>query len=257
MIPLSLKRIWPYVRILWISAGLLFLLWQFRSFQAQGFDFDLLKESPTIYVAEDDQAIDVMPIDKSEAVGLIFYPGGMVEPRAYLPMAHALAERGYPVIIVKLPYRSAPLAEQEAAVHAYVRTRIQESIIQQWAIGGHSRGGAMAARFAHQYPTVADVLILVGTTHPKEAEWSLAKLTIPVVKIYGTNDGVADPESTLANRHLLPPQSQFLPIEGGNHSQFGYYGSQLGDGQATISREAQQAQLVDLISTTLHELTTQ
>jgi hypothetical protein len=36
-----------------------------------------------------------------------------------------------------------------------------------------------------------------------------------------------------------------VPIEGGNHAQFGWYGTQAGDGQATISREAQQAQIVD------------
>ncbi len=250
----SWKRIRASVRIVWIGAGLLFLLWQFRSFQAQGFDFATLNQTPSILISQEGPAIEVMPIEHSEATGLIFYPGGMVDPRAYLPMAHALAERGYPVLIVKLPFRSAPLAEQEAAVHAYVRTTIKESIIPHWAIGGHSRGAALATHFAHQYPTVADALILVGTTHPKEAEWSLANLTIPVIKIYGTNDGIADPETTLANRYLLPEQSQFLPIEGGNHSQFGYYGSQLGDGQATISREAQQAQLVDLISTVLQGL---
>jgi pimeloyl-ACP methyl ester carboxylesterase len=248
------QRLWPVVRILWIVAGILFLVWQFRSFQARGFDVATLNESPGIYIAEEGPALEVMPVDQSEPVGLIFYPGGMVEPRAYLPLAHALATRGYPVIIVKLPYRSAPLAEQEAAVHDYVRTRIAGSIIAQWAVGGHSRGGALAARFVYHHPQAADALILIGTTHPKEAAWSLADRAIPVTKIYGTVDGIASPATILANRTLLPADTAFLPIEGGNHSQFGYYGPQLGDGRATISREAQQAQLVDLISDVLESL---
>ena len=251
------RPVWRVVRVLWVIGGLFFFVWMWRSFQAQGVDMTTLTASPSIYIATEGPALEIMPIETSELVGLIFYPGGMVDPRAYLPMAHALAERGYPVLILKLPYRSAPLAEQEAVVHDYVRTTIRESIIPHWAIGGHSRGAALATRFAHQYPTIADALILVGTTHPKEAERSLATLTIPVIKIYGTNDGIADPETILANRYLLPIQSQFLPIEGGNHSQFGYYGSQLGDGRATITRERQQAQLVDLISRTLHGLTRQ
>ena len=142
-------------------------------------------------------------------------------------------------------------------MHAYVRATIEGSIIQQWAVGGHSRGGALAARFVHQSPTVADALILVGTTHPKEADWSLADLTIPVTKIYGTEDGIADATTILANRYLLPPETQFLAIVGGNHSQFGYYGAQLGDGRATISRAEQQAQLVEIISTILQRLATQ
>jgi len=34
-------------------------------------------------------------------------------------------------------------------------------------------------------------------------------------------------------------------IKGGNHAQFGWYGPQPGDGVATISREEQQAQIVE------------
>jgi hypothetical protein len=33
-------------------------------------------------------------------------------------------------------------------------------------------------------------------------------------------------------------------IDGGNHSQFGYYGFQLGDHRATVSRAEQQAQTI-------------
>jgi len=246
------RRWWQIIRIIWVGAGLLFMFWLFSSFQAQGYDFEQLYLSPTIVITEDEQAIEVLPIDHSFAVGLIFYPGGMVEPRAYLPMAHTIAQQGYPVIIVKLPLRSAPLAEQEAAVHAFVRQTIRGHIIEQWLIGGHSRGGALATRFAHQFPRDVDALVLIGTTHPKEEMWDLTDLTIPVTKLYGTEDGIADTETILANQRLLPPQSTFVPIAGANHSQFGYYGHQLGDGEASISREAQQQALV----TTLVDLLT-
>jgi len=37
-----------------------------------------------------------------------------------------------------------------------------------------------------------------------------------------------------------------------NHAQFGYYGPQLGDGRATISRAEQQRQLVELLTAELH-----
>ena len=249
-----MQHVRTLVRIIWIVAGLGFFIWQFQSFQAQGFDFERLNQTPEIYISENGPAIEVMPIERSEAVGLIFYPGGMVDPNAYLPLAHALADRGYPVIIVKLPYRSAPRSVQEAAVHSYVRATINDSIITHWAIGGHSRGGVLATHFVHQYPTVVDALILIGTTHPKEAVWSLAKSRLPVTKIYGTADGIADPTTVLANRHLLPAHAQLLPIKGGNHSQFGYYGKQLGDGRATISRAEQQAQLVEMIANILGSL---
>ena len=43
----------------------------------------------------------------------------------------------------------------------------------------------------------------------------------------------------------MPADTQFVPIEGGNHAQMGWYGPQGDDGVASISREAQQAQVVD------------
>ena len=242
------------LRVVWIFAGLLFLVWQFRSFQAQGVDFDRIHQTPEIYISEDGPALEVMPIAASQSVGLIFYPGGMVEPRAYLPLAHALAQRDYPVVIVKLPYRSALLEEQERSVHDYVRATINDSILERWVVGGHSRGGALAARFVHQYPDVADALLLLGTTHPKAATYSLADHTTPVTKIYATLDGIAKMEAVLSNRSLLPPTATFIPIEGGNHSQFGYYGNQLGDHRASISRAEQQRQVVDAIVAVLAQL---
>ena len=42
----------------------------------------------------------------------------------------------------------------------------------------------------------------------------------------------------------LPAATKWVPIRGGNHSQFGYYGFQLGDRRARIPRAAQQAQLL-------------
>jgi hypothetical protein len=82
-------------------------------------------------------------------------------------------------------------------------------------------------------------MVLVATTHPKEDDLSF--LTIPVTKIYASNDGIAPPDRVLANRGLLPPHTKWVEIAGGNHSQFGRYGHQLFDGKATISRGDQEA----------------
>ena len=45
----------------------------------------------------------------------------------------------------------------------------------------------------------------------------------------------------------LPKSTLYTTIEGGNHSGFGLYGQQNGDGTATMSAEEQQKQLVQLI----------
>lgn len=82
-------------------------------------------------------------------------------------------------------------------------------------------------------------MVLIGTTHPKEND--LSSLSIPVTKVYGSNDGVAPPDRMFANKRLLPPNTRWVEIKVGNHSQFGHYGQQLLDGKATISREMQQS----------------
>ena len=62
-----------------------------------------------------------------------------------------------------------------------------------------------------------------------------------MTRVFGTRDTVADVEKLDATRTNLPPSTRIVPIDGGNHSQFGHYGFQPGDWPATISREAQQA----------------
>lgn len=96
----------------------------------------------------------------------------------------------------------------------------------------------MAARFVYEKLAKVDGLILMGTTHPKD--FDLSGLAMPVMKIYGLNDGVANPKDVEAGKARLPPKTVFLPIVGGNHSQFGYYGFQLDDHKASISRNKQQ-----------------
>jgi predicted dienelactone hydrolase len=81
-------------------------------------------------------------------------------------------------------------------------------------------------------------MVLIGTTHPKEDDLSL--LQIPVTKVYASNDGIAPPDRIRSNQGLLPKQTKWVEIRGGNHSQFGRYGHQLFDGTATISREEQE-----------------
>jgi hypothetical protein len=61
--------------------------------------------------------------------------------------------------------------------------------------------------------------------------------------IYGTLD-MGGMEGFQSSASLLPDGTEFVVIEGGNHSQFGNYGLQPGDNPATITWQEQQAQAV-------------
>jgi hypothetical protein len=63
------------------------------------------------------------------------------------------------------------------------------------------------------------------------------------MSIYGSEDGLTTPAKIDATKDRLPPDTTFVEVVGGNHAFFGDYGSQSGDGVATISREEAQRQI--------------
>ncbi|GIK28492.1 MAG: alpha/beta hydrolase [Chloroflexi bacterium] len=169
--------------------------------------------------------------------GLILYPGGRVLPESYAPAARAIAEAGYLVVVPAMPLNLAVFAPNTAA-----DVMAAHPEITAWVIGGHSLGGAMAARFAHANPNNVQGVVL-WASFPQDSD-SLADSALAVTSIYGTMDGLASVEDITASKPYLPDDTAFVAIEGGNHAQFGYYGLQSGDLQATITREDQQAQVV-------------
>ena len=98
--------------------------------------------------------------------------------------------------------------------------------IENWYIAGHSMGGAMASAYASKNQAAVKGLILLGAyiygDYPAEN----------ALTVYGSfNTSVAEKISYTEN---------IVVIEGGNHAQFGNYGKQKGDPDATISSEEQQ-----------------
>jgi poly(3-hydroxybutyrate) depolymerase len=169
--------------------------------------------------------------------GLILYPGGRVDPRSYAPAAHAIAAQGYLVVITPMPLNLAVFGANKAS-----EVMADFPQIHRWAVGGHSLGGAMAASFVYSHPNTVEGLVL-WASYPANNN-SLADRKIKVASISGTRDGLATPDKIAASRTLLPADTVWTPIAGGDHAQFGWYGPQAGDNPATISRAAQQEQIV-------------
>ncbi|MBI5653097.1 MAG: alpha/beta hydrolase [Chloroflexi bacterium] len=177
------------------------------------------------------------PRNKTPTVGLIIYPGGRVDARAYAPTARAIAAKGYLVVItpmlLNLAFFGADRASQVAAVNP---------AIHKWAIAGHSLGGVAASGFLKQKETARGLVL--WASYPADGD-DLSHRNLIVAAIYGTRDLLAPPEKILAARARLPATTKFIAIEGGNHAQFGWYGAQSGDGDATIARAHQHEQIVN------------
>lgn len=236
----SLRRM---LRTIWVGAGVIFMLWMFYSMQAKQVDKKLFQSDEKIIAENKDDYYSFTPIDSYDNV-LIFFPGALVQTKAYVPLCRKIAGGGTQVFLIKMPWRQ--------ATKGYNKPKELNMLSDSsftYALAGHSQGGKMAAQFVYENPQLIDKLILIGTTHPRDI--SLAERAIPILKIYGSNDGVAPEAKIHQNKPMLPAHSQFVKIEGANHSQFGYYGFQLGDDKADISREQQQQETLKSILTFL------
>lgn len=177
------------------------------------------------------------PVGIQADIGFIFYPGGRVDYRAYAPAAHSLAAQGILTIIVHMPLNLAVMDPNAAG--DVIATHPE---ITHWYVGGHSLGGSMAAYYIFNHPGELDGLIL-WASYPASNN-DLSSTNTRVLSISGSLDGLSTPEKISASRALLPPNSVFVIIAGGNHAQFGWYGKQAGDNPAVISREEQQQQII-------------
>ncbi len=234
--PASLHR---WVRRGFLLWAVISTLWLASSYRTQGVDDRMLQSSATITVLDGPATLEFLPASPDVRAALIFLCGSGVSAHAYAPLLRPIAEAGYAVFVVKLPWRFAPLeSHKQGAVDRALGVVAEHPEISRWVISGHSLGGALACRVMQVAPAAISAMVLIGTTHPKQDD--LSSLRVPVTKVYSTNDGVAPADRTLSNKGLLPAHTKWVAIEGGNHSQFGHYGHQLLDGAATISREDQQ-----------------
>lgn len=209
-----------------------FLVWTSNPYQPMPQALEALKGDPRVEVQTDAWLV-FRPRASEPTTGFIFYPGGLIDYRAYAPPAKSIAAQGYLVVIVPMPFNLAFFDTNRAndVIAKY-------PAIKRWVIGGHSLGGVAAATFVKSHP-IAVQGIAFWASYPAD---SMSDARVRVVSIYGTKDGSVD--QLLGARSLVPASTQWVVIRGGNHAQFGYYGVQAGDGVATIAREEQQAQVV-------------
>mmetsp|Transcript_38267 Transcript_38267/g.92585 ORF Transcript_38267/g.92585 Transcript_38267/m.92585 type:complete len:465 (+) Transcript_38267:137-1531(+) len=208
------------------------------------------------------------PPEKKESAspkqGIIFFPGALVSQTAYSPVAAKLSDAGILVVVMSLePTRIAmdvSSCHKRALLVMYeVLTLGLDISVDEWSLAGHSAGATMALVLASKMAPGIGKLIMCGIARDSFGVSPNFKTSPTQVLIM---NGSEDPfvqgktkEQWQEFQNLLPPVkeekdakaakggSEYVTIEGGNHSGFAHYGPQTyprPDGVRKITMEEQQ-----------------
>ena len=172
----------------------------------------------------------------SDENAMVFYPGGKVDEKAYIPLLYRFAEEGMDVCLVKMPFHLAVFGIDKAD------EVMPQYDYENWYIGGHSLGGAMGAAYAAGHADEFRGVVLFAAYATKKLDDALKEIVI-----YGSEDGVLRLSKLREGRQFAPKRYFEHVIEGGNHALFGNYGEQEGDGTGLISAQEQQAETVRVV----------
>lgn len=199
--------------------------------------------SDSVTFTEKNNYIVLQPaFSQATDTGIIFYPGGRVNYKDYLPLMTLCAQKGITCVLVKMPF---DFAVFDISAARKIIKQLPE--IKNWYMAGHSLGGAMAAAFISRHKKEFNGLILLAayTTH------NLSASGLRVLSIYGSRDGVLNMKKYQKYKKNLPAENNGLTeyiIEGGNHAQFANYGAQKGDFGPDISVGQQQKITAEVIT---------
>ncbi len=230
-----------------VAAGLTTL--QLKTYQPAELAKEALTSAGEVVVEEKSDVTIITPKDVRETLpAIIFYQGALVKAESYGYLATELAKQGYSVYLLH-HLLNLPILDMKAADQV-----VADYQLDRFVVGGHSLGGVVASRFAKRelgHSGLKGVFFLAS--YPDE-KGDLRAFEGGVLSITASNDQVLNWSSYQASQQYLPEQTVFQSIEGGNHGGFGAYGQQAGDGQATLSTEEQQAEVVNYLLQWLKDL---
>lgn len=218
-------------KLIWFSLVAIFLVWQWSTYQSRNLPTNTFENDSKVTVKESSEEITFRPTNSSYQNEIIFFQGGLTDPKAYAPLCRKIAERGFVCHLIKMDWRM-PLWDYKKIETMF---NLQDG---KYIIGGHSQGAKMASQFVYENPRLMKGLFLLGTSHPKD--YDLSDRSIPTLKLYGELDGLATVSEVMDNKDKLPKNATLSEIKGGNHSQFGYLGKLLTNESAEIDLAEQQ-----------------
>jgi hypothetical protein len=185
-----------------------------------------VRDDPGIRLTDTSSGIVMEPAGgTATGEGLVFIPGGKVDPWAYASKLSGLVRDAGVTVVITKPWLNLAFFDVRPLS---TFTGLAPDVVG-WMVGGHSLGGVRACMMA----TDAEALVLFASYCSADVSGS----GLPVLSLSGSEDALSSPQDIANARELLPDDASMVEIPGASHSSFGDYGLQPGDGTPTIGDE--------------------
>jgi len=189
--------------------------------------------------------------------GLIIYPGGRIDSRAFAPAAQILANKEIAVAILPVPDFMAISKAAEDRPTAVIEAA-ENSDIYHWFILGHSVGGVAASIYVYNSPDLAPTtsekvkgLVILGSylssDTPLQTRDELTAMIILSSLESSAIPGTDNYNNYIAGQDYAPSATTYEIITGGNHFGFCYQENTRDNEDPTISVAEQHTQYTNLI----------
>ena len=213
--------------LLFLSLLLLAMLILLGWYQVDGIPIEetesFLSGENFMLTEENDGGLLFRPAD-SNGHGILIMHGALIMPKSYAKTAAYFADRGYTVYLPMGPARLSVGVVDRAA------SRALEMNVDKWFLIGHSMGGMASMELATRHSLNVQAIALWAGNMPT----SYTFVDLPIIYIWGNNDGLLPEERFKLNRFNLPESVSYVTLEGANHKNFAMYSHQFFDKDAKI-----------------------
>jgi len=189
---------------------------------------DVLKSDERVLVTSAGNKLIMEPVAGAD-VGLVMYGEGKEDVRMYAPIGRMLAVSGIKVVFMS---RRLEMRVSDERLFTRIDAVLKDDPTIAWYIGGHTSGARIPATYAKSHADSFHGIVLWAARLSEASD--LSDISLPVLFVYGTLDD-ANVDLVKSNTPLVPSDTTWISIEGGNRADFAYWGPMAADVGSTIS----------------------
>ena len=92
-------------RAIWFSFVTIFCIWQCSTYQSRDLPENTFDDNSEVTVEKSDDKITFVSTNSIQKNEIIFFQGGLTDPKAYAPLCRQIAKNGFTCHLIKMDWR--------------------------------------------------------------------------------------------------------------------------------------------------------